>query len=144
MFDVSIPKITKEDLIRRYCKIKPVITIDGKLHSFRDLSLEELSGISYLWDKENNVGPEIPDGTIKEWKGHDFACLHRYGFVGLFKPSICEVLSQIDKLDLNNVVAFEIISSPKTEKDLYKDPLTTIITERGYHVSIVRLYIAAN
>lgn len=144
MFDVSIPKITKEDLIRRYCKIKPVITIDGKLHSFRDFSLEELSGISYLWDKKNNVGPEIPDGTIQEWKEHDFACLHSYGYVGLFKPSICEVLSQINEQDLNRVVAFEIISHPETAEDFYKDPLTTIITERGYHVSTVRLYIAAN
>jgi hypothetical protein len=143
MFKVSIPEMPVKELILMYAHTKPVITIDGKLHYFRDFTLEELSGISYLWDKEKNVGAQVGENELVVWEDHDFACLHRYGHPALFKPSICEVLSQIRKEDANYVKAFEIIEHPETAEDFYKDPLTAIIFEQGFHVSTVRLYLAA-
>lgn len=142
MFDVSIPKFPVEEIIRRYKDIKPVITVDGKLHYFREFTPEELSSISYLWNRAEDVREEVGKDELKVWKGHDFACLHSYGYPGLFKPSLSEVLSQIKTEDLNLVKAFEIIESPKAAVDFYKDALTASIFEKGFHVSIVRLYIA--
>ena len=142
MFNVSIPKFPVEEIIRRYKDIKPVITVDGKLHYFREFTPEELSSISYLWNRAEDVREEVGKDELKVWKGHDFACLHSYGYPGLFKPSLSEVLSQIKTEDLNLVKAFEIIESPKATVDFYKDALTASIFEKGFHVSIVRLYIA--
>lgn len=142
MFNVSIPKFPVEEIIRRYKDIKPVITVDGKLHYFREFTPEELSSISYLWNRAEDVREEVGKDELKVWKGHDFACLHSYGYPGLFKPSLSEVLSQIKTEDLNLVKAFEIIESPKAAVDFYKDALTASIFEKGFHVSIVRLYIA--
>ena len=51
MFKVSIPKISDEEMKKRYEQIKPVITVNGKLHYFREFTFEELSGISYLWNR---------------------------------------------------------------------------------------------
>ena len=142
MFNVSIPKFPVEEIIRRYEGIKPVITVDGKLHYFREFTPEELSSISYLWNRAEDVREEVGKDELKVWKGHDFACLHSYGYPGLFKPSLSEVLSQIKKEDLNRVKAFEIIESPKIADDFYKDALTGTIFEQGFHVSTVRLYIS--
>ena len=141
MFNVSIPKLPEEDLIYRYMHIKPVITVNGKLHYFRDFTLEELSRISFLWNK-NNVGAEVAEDELEVWENHDFPCIHAYGTPLMFKPSISEVLSQINREDVNRVKAFEIIESPESAADFFKDALTAIIFEQGYHVSTVRLYIA--
>ena len=54
--------------------------------------------------------------------------------------SIREVLSQINELILPWVRAFEIIEFPEKSEDFYKDSFTTIIFNKGYHVSTVRLY----
>ena len=45
MFEVSIPIISDEELMKRYEHIKPVIKVDEKLHYFREFTLEELRGI---------------------------------------------------------------------------------------------------
>ena len=140
MFNVSIPTISDDELKKRYQHIKPVITVNGKLHYFKEFTDKELRNISYLWDREK-IGEEVIDGELKVWEGHDFNCIHRYGYAGLFKPSIAEVLAQINKWDISGIKAFEIIESPETADDFYKDGLTSIIFEKGFHVSKVRLYI---
>lgn len=72
--------------------------------------------------------------------GRDFYCLHSYGYYGLFKPTIKEVLSQISRYDLDFVKAFEAIEIPLTANDFYKNSFTSIAFENGYHVFTVRLY----
>ena len=140
MFNVSIPIISDDELKKRYQHIKPVITVNGKLHYFKEFTDKELRNISYLWDWEK-IGEEVIDGELKVWEGHDFNCIHRYGYYGFFKPSIAEVLAQINEFDIFSIKAFEIIESPETPNDFYKDGLTSIIFENGFHVSKVRLYI---
>lgn len=140
MFKMSIPKISKEEMKKRYEQIKPVITVNGKLHYLREFTIEELSGISYLWNCDEDVREEVKENELEVLEGRDFVCLHSYGYYGLFKPSIDEVLSQIKEYDIPLINAFEIIESPKTAADFCKDSFTSIAFDNGYHVSTVRLY----
>ena len=140
MFEVSIPKISDEEMMKRYEQIKPVVTMNGKLHYFREYSLKELSDISYLYKRHEDVREEVGEDELEVLEGRDFACLHTYGYYGFFEPSVGEVLSQIDEDILPAVKAFEIIESPKTKSDFHKDRLSSIAFNNGYHVSTVRLY----
>lgn len=140
MFEVSIPKISDEEMMKRYKQIKPVITLNGKLHYFREYTLEELSDISYLWDYEEDVREEVGKDELEVLEGRDFVCLHSWNFYDFFKPSVGEVLAQIKEHDLPLVKAFEIIESPQTADDFHKDSFTSIAFDNGYHVSTVRLY----
>lgn len=140
MFEVSISKISDEEMMKRYKQIKPVITMNGKLHYFREYSLKELTNMSYLFNRSEDVKEEVEADELEVLEGRDFVCLHEYGYGGVFVPSIGEVLSQIKVHDIPRVKAFEIIESPKTKADFYKDSFTSIAYENGYHVSTVRLY----
>lgn len=64
MFKVSIPKISDEEMKKRYEQIKPVITVNGKLHYFREFTFEELSGISYLWNRNEAMREEVCEGEL--------------------------------------------------------------------------------
>ena len=140
MFEVSIPKISDEEMMKRYKQIKPVITVNGKLHYFREYTLEELSNMSYFFNRHEDVREEVGEDELEVLKGRDFVCLHSNGYYGLFKPSVGEVLSQIKEYDLPFIKAFEIIESPQTSADFHKDSFTSIAFDNGYHVSTVRLY----
>ncbi len=74
MFEVSIPKISDEEMMKRYKQIKPVITVNGKLHYFREYTLEELSDISYLWNYEEDVREEVGKDELEVLEGRDFVC----------------------------------------------------------------------
>ena len=136
MFNVSIPKISDEELKKRYEQIRPVITVNGKLHYFREFTLDELRSINYLWNIAFDVREEVEENKFEVLEGKDFVCLHYYADPRLFKPSVADVLSQIKESDLPFVKAFEIIKSPKKVKDSF----TSIAFDNGYHVSTVMLY----
>jgi len=135
---MHISWIPKEEIVERYSRIKPVAKKDGKLYWLRPFDEGELFNISYLWDDETEE--QVQDGEIVPIPDKDFRCLHKYGYYGLFKPSVAEVLTQIDSKLLDTVVAFEIIDSPETAEDFYKDEFTSTAFNSGYHVSTVRLY----
>lgn len=65
MFKMSIPKISDEEMMKRYEHIKPVITVNGKLHYFREYTLEELSNISYLFNHEKDVREEVGEDELE-------------------------------------------------------------------------------
>ena len=142
MFKVSIPEISDEEMMKRYKHIKPVISINGKLHYFRDYSIEEITKDSFFFNRENDMREEVPKDKLQVWEGHDFICLHKYGYYGFFKPSVGEILAQIKENDIHVVKAFEIIESPQTANDFYKDSFSSIAFDNGYHVSTIRLYVA--
>ncbi|MBR2587549.1 hypothetical protein IKE71_04240 [Candidatus Saccharibacteria bacterium] len=138
MSEMHISWIPKEEIVERYSRIKPVAKKDGKLYWLRPFDEGELFNISYLWDDETEE--QVQDGEIVPIPDKDFRCLHKYGYYGLFKPSVAEVLTQIDSELLGTVVAFEIIDSPETAEDFYRDEFTSTAFNSGYHVSTVRLY----
>lgn len=137
MYNVSIPKITDEELLKRYEKIKPIVTIGEEKYFLRDFTLKELRGRSYIGDVDNDKTVPVDMDRYVVIEDGDFECLHTYGYYGFFKPSIAEVLAQIKELDIGIVDAFEIIDSPKTASDFYKNKNAF---DQGYHTSTVRLY----
>ena len=94
MEKLSIPPITDVELMRRYLKIKPIAEVAEVKYWLRDYSLEELRKLAYLWnivpDKREPVGEALSNHTK-----YEFQCLHTFGYHGIFKPSIAEVLAQI-------------------------------------------------
>ena len=138
MFEMKIPKISDEELKKRYSQIKPIVRVNSKLYYLREFSLEEAIYTSFLWAVRKNLGKETK--LLHELEGKDFVCLHTYGHPGIFKPTLYEVLAQIDKKVLPLVRAFEIIEYPENIADFSKDSFTSIAYANGYHVSVVRLY----
>lgn len=126
--------------MKRYEQIKSVLTVNGKFHYFREYTLKELSNMSYLFNRNEDVREEVGKDELEVLEGRDFVCLHSWSYYGFFKPSVGEVLSQIKEDDLPFVKAFEIIESPQTADDFHKDSFTSIAFDNGYHVSTVRLY----
>lgn len=147
MFNVSIPEISDEELLRRYAKIKPVIRDEAdQLWWVKDYkTASELRYESYRFGRFANVAAAaVGVDDLYVIMGGDFACLHTYGYYGLFKPTIAEVLAQIDPYVIEHrweqLAAFEIIEGPKTWKDMVGTPLREIFFNLHYQISTVRLY----
>lgn len=92
----------------------------------------DLFGVAYTWD------PKPADKATDLKPLCDITTYHTYGYQGLFKPSIAEVLAQIPAEYLDGVVAFEIVDSPKTVDDLNREHKAL---NAGYHVATTQLYI---
>lgn len=133
-----IPKVDK-NVIRKLAEtIKPVVSknargevgldVEGNLFYIKPVDLFE---IAYTWD------PKVTERARGLVKLKDITTYHTYGYYGLFKPSIAEVIAQIPEELLESVVAFEIIESPTTAEDFNKD---LAAFNAGYHVATTRLY----
>ena len=132
MYIVQIPKLTDEELLKRYAKIRPIVSCGGKKYFLREFSLEELKRRVYIGNISEDKAEEV---NMKEYESinADFECLHKYGYHGFFNPFIAEVLCQIKDIDVGIVDAFEIIELTDFNKN--KNAF-----DQGYHSSIVRLY----
>lgn len=132
---IEIPKITDEELLKRYTDLKPLITIEKIPYLIRDFSLEELKTLSYIFNKEDNKTERISRDNLEAIE--DFLCLNSYKYKNLFFPKISEILAQVPiELERKDHL-FEIVEQPITNEDFYKyDELL----EEGYHLSKVRVY----
>lgn len=137
MYKISIPEISKEDLLARYDQIKPVVKYDQKKYFLTDFTKEELTKCSYLWMIKERLGEELDITKYSPMPEYDFECIHKYGAPNFFKPSIAEVLAQISDSVIDEVCGFEIVQKPESEVDLYRNK---IAFDNGFHTSIVRLY----
>lgn len=99
-----------EALLRRYSKIKPIVTIDKKEYLLDDLSLEEL---------KTNKNILFSDKKFKKAKYTTFdfskySCMSRDSAIALVKSfcprevSVASILSQIPDELLDKVVAFKV------------------------------------
>jgi len=87
---------------------------------------------AFLWSEE--AGKEVTD--LKPLI--NIKTFHRWGYYGFFKPSVAEVLAQIPKKYLKQVVAFRIINHPENSNDLNEDK---ILYGTDLHVATTRLYV---
>lgn len=141
MSDLHISWIPREEIIDRYSRIKPVLESSGELYWLKDFDDKEIFRTSYIWN--NNIGVAVKKGEIVPIPDGDFICLHKYTCPCLFKPTIAEVLTQIDPGIVGKVVAFEIVESPESSGSLCEqDELTKEALRAGYHTSRIRLYQA--
>ena len=133
--ELIIPKISTEELLRRYQILKPIVTVERMKYFIRDFSEEELRNLSYLLNCDDNKVRRIDLKSLEPVD--DFLCLHTIGHYDLFRPVISEVLAQAPEISLQEANAFEIIESPKTEEDFLKYPEAL---EKGFQLSKVRTY----
>lgn len=138
MVEMHIPKVSRDEIISRYSRIRPVAKKGGKLYWIRPFADDELNK-GYLWE-DGTIGDLVKEGEIVPIVGSDFRCLHWFSYPAFFQPTIAEVLSQISRKFLYTANAFEIIEQPLQAEDFYKDQFTTDAFNSGYHVSTVRLY----
>ncbi|MFH1533481.1 MAG: hypothetical protein ABID64_00945 [Nitrospirota bacterium] len=130
-----IPEISDDDL-RRLCKRIGAVVNFPKVFLFwrgEKYFIKPVNprSVAFTWNPKR----------AKRAKGlgvlRDIRTYHAYAYYGLFKPTIAEVIAQIPKELLDQVVAFEIIKHPETVADLNKEQEAL---DAGYHVATTRLY----
>jgi hypothetical protein len=125
--DVELLKLTKQ--------IRPVAYFHDKLHYLNvEISMKGLRGTSFIWNAEKNIGniaTDIEELTI-------IVCKFTAGAPVFFKPTISEVLSQIPKEVLPEVVAFEIPDQLLVANNCCESRIDGKWVL--YHVATVRLY----
>ena len=137
MANVQIPVVSSYEIMKRYRRIRPIVKVNGRMYFLRSFSEKEVYSKSFIHDLDKEIREPVRGYPVKV---EDFFCLHEFAFEDGFRPSIYEVLAQIDSGLLNKVGAFEIIESPETVGDIEKDRLSTVAFKHGYRVSKVRLY----
>ena len=135
---IEIPEMSKEDIVKWYSKMRPIVKDEDLPRYLRDLKPHELTDVSYTWLTDSSDYADVVDYS-KLSALADVKMLHRYGYYVFFKPSVGEVIRQIPLEHLEKVVAFEIICGPIGMNTTFNKEFGA-----GYHVSIVRLYEEKN
>ena len=132
---LEIPEIDDNRLKELYQLLKPIVTIDEMKYLLREFTLQELRNQSYIWNRNEDKRDVVDPNKLETVD--DFLCLHTWGYYGLFKPSIAEVLSQAPESVIEQANTFEIIESPETREDVFK---YKEVIDNGFHLSKVRAY----
>ncbi len=132
---LEIPKIDDKKLKELYQMLKPIVTIGEIKYLLREFTLQELRNQSYIWNRDKDKRDVVDPSRLETVD--DFLCLHTWGYYGLFKPSIAEVLSQAPENVIAQANTFEIIESPKSREDVFK---YKEVIDNGFHLSKVRAY----
>ncbi len=132
---LEIPEINDKRLKELYQLLKPIVTIDEMKYLLREFTLQELRNQSYIWNRREDKRDVVDPNKLETVD--DFLCLHTWGYYGLFKPSIAEVLSQAPESVIEQANTFEIIESPETREDVFK---YKEVIDNGFHLSKVRAY----
>jgi len=132
---LEIPEIDDKRLKELYQLLKPIVTIDKIKYLLREFTLQELRNQSYIWNSHEDKRDVVDPSRLETVD--DFLCLHTWGYYGLFKPSIAEVLSQAPESVIEQANTFEIIESPETREDVFK---YKEVIDNGFHLSKVRAY----
>lgn len=132
---LEIPEIDDNRLKELYQLLKPIVTIDEIKYLLREFTLQELRNQSYIWNRHEDKRDVVDLSRLETVD--DFLCLHTWGYYGLFKPSIAEVLSQAPESVIEQANTFEIIESPETREDVFK---YKEVIDNGFHLSKVRAY----
>lgn len=132
---LEIPEIDDNRLKELYQLLKPIVTIDEMKYLLREFTLQELRNQSYIWNRHEDKRDIVDPNKLETVD--DFFCLHTWGYYGLFKPSIAEVLSQAPESVIEQANTFEIIESPETREDVFK---YKEVIDNGFHLSKVRAY----
>lgn len=128
MQKLTKPEIDNETLVALMKIIRPVVRKNGKLWLIAPC---DPRGVAFTWDpKPTERAPElVAIATIPT--------LHAYGYHGMFKPSIAEVLACIPHGLIDRVCAFET-HGPDDANDLNASKWVTF--ECGMHLASTVLY----
>lgn len=124
-----IPEISDGELKKLCGRIRAVVDFSEKGKFY--IKPVDPHNVAFTW----NPKPDKEAEGLKFLR--DIRTYHTWAYSGYFKPTIAEVIAQIPKDILDQVVAFEIIKYPETADDLNKEPEAL---NAGYHVATTRLY----
>jgi len=133
---IILPRITDDELLARYTRIKPIVSYQELYYYLKLYNVDMMRNQSYIWDLKNSISEQIDMTDAKTIA--EFSCYHTYGYYGLFKPSIAEVLQQFPDEILEEANAFYMTSEPKNEHDLKSQ---SEIINAGCHRSTVKALI---
>ena len=122
---MKIPELEPHQAVMLLQKVTPLLNEDGVLSTF---DLPDLWNMSFLWNPEGVKPLGRPLRKVGE-----IQTLHTFGYVGLFKPSIAEVLAQLPK-DLTGIVGFSV-QGPQTASDIDDE-----MANAGFHVATTTLW----
>jgi hypothetical protein len=123
-------ELTDEEITTMLGRLKPVVRRDGALYYIEPV---DPRGVAFTWD------PKTIDEAVGLKEHGVIHTLHTWGYYGLFKPSLAEVLSMISvSAVIDGVVAFETIG-PDDASDLNRQ---WTAVNAGYHVANTILYTA--
>lgn len=124
----TIPLITNAKLADLADRIKPLIRKEDGLY---DIEPVDLRDVSFLWDPKPTTKASVVRNDTK-W----ITTYHSWGYYGLFKPSVAEVLCQLSEFILAwKPDAFELTHIPEP---LLMNPDDDCID--GYHRANVQLF----
>ena len=126
---VWIPEISEGEVREINKRIKIVVDFP-RMGKYYIKKTRNLHG-TFLWD----INPSRPAKDLEVLR--DIKTYHKFERAGWFYPSIWDVIAQIPKDILDQVVAFEIIGRPMSANDVNKEPEALA---EGYHVATTRLY----
>jgi hypothetical protein len=123
-------ELTDEEIATMLVRIKPVVRRDGSLYYIQSVDPRK---IAFTWR------PETTDEAVGLKEHSVIHTLHTWGYYGMFKPSLAEVLSMISVAAvIEGVVSFETIG-PDDINDLNRQG---VAVNAGYHVANTILYTA--
>ncbi len=125
-----IPEIDDDRLSELVGRIRPLVRPEPDGDPYYIKKVDPRS-VAYTWD------PSPVEKATDLVVICDVTTFHKWGYYGLFKPSIAEVLGMIPEGMTDIVVAFEIVERPETADDLNR---FSIALNAGYHVARPRLY----
>ena len=133
---IILPQISDEELWDRYKRIKPIVEYQDKYYNLKPYTMEMLRHHSFIHNSKNDLREQV-DLTKAEVLT-EFSCYHTYGYYGLFKPTIAEVLQQFPDEALLEANAFMMSQVPESITDLNEQQ---DIINLGCHKSKVKALI---
>jgi len=94
----KIPSLSEKKLLERASRIKPVVRDKESLHFIKPVDIQS---VAFTW------APELTEDAEMLHEFHRIKTYHSFGYGGLFKPSIEEVLAQLPDDIARQMVAFE-------------------------------------
>lgn len=125
----GIPTISDDELAQRNAVLRPLVMRDGKLFGVAEQS--DLRCVSYAW-------ADLTTESVGMVAAKTVVTLHRFGYVGLFKPSVAEVLAQAPD-DWANYIAYSV-EGPANADEIGREH---IAYKADFHVAVTTYYTAS-
>ena len=129
-FALKVPEISKARIRQLAERITPVMEFKEKGRCY--IKPVDIFKESFTWEPE-------PGSKATDLKAIcDITTYHPYGYIGYFKPSVAQVISQIPREHLDKVIAFEIVKVPDEFPENSSPEYEAL--DAGYHTATTRLY----
>ncbi len=130
---IILPELSREELIERYKKIRPLVKRYSFWYELRDFNLDELLSLSFIDNIDDNRRSVVSPRELITLG--EFPCYHKIGDNREFNPTIADVLSQYPDELLKDSNLFCLKKYPRTSDD-FGDQIEAV--KAGYYRTKVR------